>query len=188
MILRTTHPDQVTKRRLYSGEVLTLWADGDLTDTSSFRVAGWSLPRSVDGKRQALAAGWLLMGEAEIFELDELPALIKAAKWGAKRDAIPGDVRAKASEILRRAAAPVPSWEVTEADSRGATVARQWRPSRLSPWGRYGVIDDRRMREGRYLLAPLVGPDTIGRGLHFRRLGDLLDFMAEPGNQPRLAC
>lgn len=180
-------PEKMARRALFTGEEVVLWSDGSLSHSFGFYVEGSPRPRTDKGRQVAVDAGWLVLGECSLYELDELPVLIEAALWAAKRDRLPGTVRERFATIQQRRGWMTPEWAVIQEDACGRAVVRCWTPHRLSPWAGFGVLDDTRAIGGRYTLSAIIrGSSTLAPGgLQFRRLSDLLDFMAAEENRPR---
>lgn len=131
-------------------------------------------PRSAEGLALALRAGWLLMGEVELYDACELGELYAAAKRVAARGGLPGDLRA---EMTQSAAPAIPlRWTVLSADRdgkptcRAATLPRlRWPATQV--WHERGVYEvlyeqcgalhssGRRFTSQRDLFAFLLSPD-----------------------------
>lgn len=83
------------------------------------------------------------MGDIELYNDDEVPALIAAARWTAKRSGDPGMMRLRLHQSQR----VVPVWTTVEADRDGTPKVQVWRLPRLrwpglSVWreaGKYSV-------------------------------------------------
>jgi hypothetical protein len=108
-------------------------------------------PEQVDA---ALAAGWLVMGDAELYSAEELPGLVRAARWAVARGL-------GAPEMRRRFARPAPlapAWTVLATDRDGRPTLRCWRLPRLvwpglAVWaerGRYSIMSELPGRCGTY--------------------------------------
>jgi hypothetical protein len=123
---------EIARRRTFDNIGVILWSDGTLT---SFVGAITGLPYR-QSARVTLRAGWLLMGEAELWNYDELATLYKACVWAAARDGLPGSVRA----FLSKPAPLKPNWTVTATDNRNAPTERVWRLPRLR-WPGLAVWD-----------------------------------------------
>lgn len=180
-------PEQMARRTLFTGEDIILWSDGSISRPFGFYVEGSPRPRTNQGKEIAVDAGWLVIGDCEIYDLDELPMLIEAAMWTVRRDRLPGTMRRRFAELKKRRGWPQPEWTSIQEDACGRVVVRCWMPHRLSAWGGFGVIDDTRAVGGRSTLARITpGTSTLEpAGLQFGRLADLLNFMADTSNQPQ---
>lgn len=158
------------------GHTVILWDDGLITGLLGFKIPGvpW---------RRDLETGFRFMGEVCLFDTDELGALYKAARRGG----LPGDVRARAHQILNPP--PKPTWEVTSANRDGRPTERFWRLPRLL-YGGLVVWDHCGHRRGpRYSVWKI---DRSGvctpTGCAFRTLRDLgayLESVALLANQAR---
>lgn len=124
-----TSAHEVSNRKTADGTGVVLWSDGAVTGRMGLKLPGVPMvrPRTETGASVALAAGWLLMGEIGLYDLDEVPGLYGACRWAATRNGTPGDVRARANRRppLR------PSWVVVQADRDGTPTERVWRLPRL---------------------------------------------------------
>lgn len=120
------------RRRTSDGVRVVLWNDGAVSGPLGYRLPGVpvSSPRTDDGRRVALAAGWLLAGEVALYDAEELGALYAACRWVAERGLLPGDVRARFAATQRPG--PLrPIWEVVRADRDGRPTVRAWRLPRV---------------------------------------------------------
>jgi hypothetical protein len=138
----------IARRTTSDGKIVTLWSDGDLTFALGRGIPGLRFPRSALGLR----AGWLVMGEVELYDASEVALLAKAALGSAKRGELPGELRARifrsksqeaAAEIGRGGKALVslglapkrmglvPKWMTLETDRNGKPTLRVWKLPRL---------------------------------------------------------
>lgn len=172
-------PHRIARRTLADGTALELWSDGSLCRPLGFVVKGSARPRTARARREALAAGWLVLGECCLVDSGELAELIAAARWAAKRDGLPGTVRRRLADQRRKSRRPAPAWTVTEADRSGKPRERQWILPRLGPWAGHAVLDVANPgARGRFVLCALDGR-TARPLIDFRRLSDLLDHLAD---------
>jgi hypothetical protein len=181
------HPHVIAERRTLDGHGVELWSDGAILTPFGQRVRGVPMrrPRSPESQRLALRAGALFMGEACITSDDDLGAPYAACVSVAKRDGLPGDVRAemRAAEAVPPLALK-PSWTVVSADSRGCPTERVWTLPRLrwpgmvvfdfcggpgSARGRYRLFERRRSIG----VGGRPGDALHDTGFAFRRLSDL---------------
>lgn len=157
----------IAARRTADDRTIKLWNDGSIAGALGAVVRGCARPRTAAARSLALAAGWLVMGEAELYDFAELPALIAAARAVVARHplAVPGDLRAELSRRAQRQARPCPTWEHPHPG------VRTWAFSRLSPlaglviWherGRYSVL----RRERRAAAGVRGGEVLIDTGAH----------------------
>lgn len=134
----------IARRTTSDGKIVTLWSDGDLTFALGRGIPGLRFPRSALG----LKAGWLVMGEVELYDASEVAPLAKAALESAKRGELPGELRARLrskveKQILRslrqdspekgerRGLGLTPIWAVLETDRDGKPTLRVWKLPRL---------------------------------------------------------
>ena len=130
----------IARRTTFDSKVVTLWSDGDLTFALGRGIPGLRFPRSALGLR----AGWLVMGEVELYDASEVAMLAKAALESAKRGELPGELRARLRSKIRkerqsgkaesgkvRGLGLVPKWTVLEADRDGRPTLRVWKLPRL---------------------------------------------------------
>ena len=130
----------IARRTTFDSKVVTLWSDGDLTFALGRGIPGLRFPRSALGLR----AGWLVMGEVELYDASEVAMLAKAALESAKRGELPGELRARLRSKIRkerqsgeaesgksRGLGLVPIWAVLETDRDGKPTLRVWKLPRL---------------------------------------------------------
>ena len=152
----------IARRDTFDGKRVYLWSDGSLTWALGYAIRGSANPRTPAQIDAALRAGWLVLGEVEIVESDDVPRLIEAARWAADRSGMPGDVRSRF-----HARAPMrPQWTVLQTDRNSRPTLRAWVFHRLSGlagmaiWnegGRYQVMN-RCPGRGRDTYAPAGSP------------------------------
>lgn len=162
--------DWIATRKTASGSIIHLWPDGEITWALGLCIEGSPHPRTDAARDLALRAGWLVMGEVELYDDDEVTALIRAARWAAARGLGPGGMRARlhAPVTLR------PIWETLGADRSGRPTLRVWRLPRLrwpglAVWherGRYSVMREIQ-RSGTY--APT--------GVELRTLAEVTEYL-----------
>lgn len=145
----------IARRVTHDGVAVCLWDDGALTGALGPRLRG--LPMGGRASAIEMRAGWLLMGDVGIYDAGELGRLYRAALWAAKRDGLPGAMRARFAEP----GLPELVWEVESADSRGTTTERRCTLPRVVWPGSYTIIDEVN-RKPRYGLWRLVYGTTIG--------------------------
>lgn len=154
----------IARRKTADDKVVALWNDGSLTWGSWNVIKGSPHARTDAQIREALAAGWLVMGEIELYDADDVPRLIDVARKVAHRGGLPGDVRRE----FAKGRPLKPHWQVQEADRDGRPTVRVWRLPRLSHPGLV-IWDEVRGSHGeRYR----VMTEIIERG---RRTGTLAD-------------
>jgi hypothetical protein len=121
-------PEIIARRRTSDGKSVLLWNDGTLTWGMYDAIKGSPRVRTDAQIREALDAGWLVMGEIELYEADEVPRLIEAARKVARRGGAVGDLRREFAKD-----APLrPHWVVQETDREGRPTVRVWRLPRMS--------------------------------------------------------
>jgi hypothetical protein len=135
-----TKRHSIASRRTSDGVAVVLWSDGSMTgNLGALPGLPAVRPRS---SAEALRAGWLLLGEVELYERGELADLYAACRWTAQRDGLPGTVRAR----LHRAPRLNPAWTLIETDRDGRPVERFWRLPRmrwpgLAVWNRVNTTE-----------------------------------------------
>lgn len=121
----------VARRSTADGKSVLLWSHGHLTWRFGEYVRGSAHPRTATQVAAALAAGWLLLGDVELWEAEEVPTLAAAARQVAARSGLPGDLRKRMAELLEPAG-PVPHWTTYQTDRDGKPTVRVWRLPRLT--------------------------------------------------------
>lgn len=158
----------IASRRTAQGHTVLLWPDGEITWRLGTYIKGSPRARGPEQVARALVAGWLVMGDVELYDDDEVPALVAAARWAAERDGLPGTMRAR----LRDAERPVlrPHWVTLEADRDGRPRLQVWRLPRLA-WPGLAVWRE----NGRYELVSQIGrtDSYSSTGIAFRNLREL---------------
>lgn len=88
----------IARRRTADGRDVHLHAGGALTGAMGYALPGVPVarPRTLEALRRDLAAGWLVVGEAALYDAAELGLLYATARRlvAARLDATPGDLRA----------------------------------------------------------------------------------------------
>ena len=174
-----TKAEVLIRGKTADGKNVAFWSDASVTSGMGYQLPGVPLPRRAT--REALAAGWLFMGEVSLWDLDELHALYKAAKWAAKRGGRPGDVRARASKLLDPKPLKLkPVWTVTSADQKGRPTERTWRLPRIM-WPGLAVYDHVNMgstRGGRYEVFNCDRHNVCtSTGVAFKNLAGLTKYL-----------
>lgn len=180
------HPHEVAQRFTADGILVYLWSDGPVTAALGYRLLGVPLrrPRTPEGQRLALRAGWLFLGEVGIHDAADLGPVYEAAEHAARVDGLPGTLR----RYLHREHRTVLSWTVLHADRDGRPTERVARLPRLR-WPHLVVWDHcggPGSSGGRYhLMERLRGrrdQDTvIATGFKFHRLEDLWKHLDTQG-------
>ena len=118
----------IARRKTSDDKTVSLWNDGSLTWGAWNVIKGSPSPRTDAQIREALDAGWLVMGEIELYDADDVPRLIEVARKVARRGVSAGDLRREFAKD-----APLkPKWQVQETDRQGRPTVRVWRLPRLS--------------------------------------------------------
>jgi hypothetical protein len=147
----------IARRTTFDGKHVCLWSDGSLTWAFGHAIKGSAFPRTAEQTERALRAGWLVIGEVEIHNADDVSDLVAAARFVAERSGLPGDVRARLA-AMREPKGPAPVWNVLASDRDGRPTLRVWRLPRLG-WPGLAVWHER----GRYEVMralPGRGADT----------------------------
>jgi hypothetical protein len=100
----------------------------------------------------ALHAGWLVLGDVELYDAAEVPKLIAVARKTAAQGGVPGEMRTALAKAESREDRLTPMWTTIEADRAGNPLVRVWKLPRLL-YGGLSVWDERRGRgasRGRY--------------------------------------
>ncbi len=166
----------IATRKTAQGSIIHLWDDGAITWAMGRYIDGSSHARTPEQIALARAAGWLVLGDVELYDDSEVPALIAAARWVAARGGEPGDVR----DRLHRPTALRPQWTVIEADRDGNPRVRCWKLPRLR-WPGLSVWSD----GGRYSLwREMARTGTYSRtGIEFTNLADLSRHLLSEARQ-----
>ena len=179
-------PHRIAARRTADDRPVELWSTGTVTGAMGFGLDGvlFARPRSPESREVALTAGWLLMGEVECYDRDELPALYAACRKVAAKGGRPGDVRAA---MAVEAAPRIPiRWEVLQADRDGKATCRVGHLPRLMFAGT-AIWHERGFYEVMYeYTGAVVGSRSRsswhGSGITFTSQRELLRFLAS--NRP----
>ena len=158
----------IARRSTADGKHVLLWSDGSLTWALGHAIKGSAFPRTREQSERALRAGWLLLGDVELYDSNEIPTLVKAARWAADRDGLPGTMRARFA-ALTTPKGPKPVWTVLQTDRDGKPTLRVWRLPRLiwpglAVWherGKYEIMYDAR-RDGTYEPTGFSSPTLAG--------------------------
>lgn len=162
---KTPTPEVIAQRKTADDKAVSLWNDGSLTwGRMGTVIKGSPHARTDEQIRAALAAGWLVMGEIELYDSDDVPRLIEVARKVARRNGLPGDVRREFAKgcPLR------PHWQVQETDRDGRPTVRVWRLPRITHPGLVIWDEVRGSHGARYR----VMTEILERG---RRSGTLAD-------------
>lgn len=152
-----TKPHVIKRRSTADGKHVLLWDDGTLTWALGYAIRGAARPKTPAQIDIARRAGWLVLGEVELYNADAVSDLVAAARWTAERGGLPGDMRRRYAEITAPKS-PSPVWSVLSADRDGKPTLRVWRLPRLgwaglAVWherGRYEVMREVRRGTGTY--------------------------------------
>lgn len=125
------HPHKIARRVTADGIAVEVWSDGAVVGRWGFKLPGVPIvrPRTPAALSIALTAAWLLAGEVEAHDLDEVGDLYGACRRAAKHGGRPGDVRAHLADARRPKITPV--WTVVSTDRDGHPTERFWRLPRL---------------------------------------------------------
>jgi len=162
----------IATRKTAQDTIVHLWPDGSLTWAMGRYIEGSPNARTPEQIRKALAAGWLVLGEVEIYDDDEVPALIKAARWAADRGSSPAEMRKRLHE--RKPMKPV--WTVIETDRDGKPRVRVWKLPRIG-WSGLAVWKD----GGTYSVWTEIQRSGTYEptGVEFTNLRDLTKYLDE---------
>jgi hypothetical protein len=175
----------LARGKTYDDKVVLLWSDGSLTWALGNVIKGSPNARTAAGIQEAVAAGWLVMGEVSIYNADEITRLIEVARKVARKGGNPGDVRS----AFAKQAPLKPHWTTLEADRAGKPLVRVWRLPRMSHPG-IAVWDTlRNASRGRYEVMTEVHAGGLGQrssggtyettGVRFHDLDKLSQYLRE---------
>lgn len=167
----------IARRKTYDDKAIALWSDGSLTWGGIGRtIDGSPNAKTPAAKEAALKAGWLVIGEVEVYDAEDVPRLIKAARKVAAKNGLPGDLR---REFWKDA--PLrPHWETYQTDRNGKPTIRTWRLPRVSHPGL--VVWDRVTGAKRYEVMHMLGrgSSTLATtGVRFDTLPELATYLRE---------
>jgi hypothetical protein len=131
----------IARRKTMDGELVKLWNNGSIT-TSGFNVVVGQPARTQAQFELYLTAGWLLMGEVEVYDKSEIRSLLEAARWAAKRNLGPGGMRKRLAQQQQVTLKPI--WTTLQADRDGRPTLQCWVLPRLrwpglSVWREHGI-------------------------------------------------
>lgn len=79
------HSDHKVARRLTAdGKTVVLWSDGQVTGAFN-AIRGIGRARTRTARRLNLRAGWLVFADVELYDFDEVPGLVRAARQGVRQ-------------------------------------------------------------------------------------------------------
>lgn len=159
----------IATRKTADDIVVQLWSDGAIT-TGMGTVVGQEA-RSEEKLSLYLAAGWLVMGEVELYDASEVKRLLLAARWTAERGLDPGAMR----ERLHQKVTLKPIWTTLEADRAGKPTLQCWVLPRLR-WPGLAVFREK----GAYSICQEVGHRSgtySPTGFEFSNLRQLTDHL-----------
>lgn len=164
---------------------MILWDDGELTWALGYSIQGSARPRTPQQAEAARRAGWLVLGEVSLYTAQEVPDLIRAARWVAERSGLPGDVRRRYRDITAPKGLRA-EWTVIRADRDGRATVRVWRLPRLMwpgliVWherGQYSILRETQRGTEAY-------EDTGFRASTIREIHRLLPLLRETSPMPQ---
>lgn len=134
----------IMRRQTADGFEVCLWENGAVTGAMGIGLPRVPLarPKTPEAVTRSMAIGVLMVGDVELYDAAELPALYNAAKRAAAKDGLPGTMRRLFRERQARAEVFLVEfqWHVSMADSRGVTTERWARLPRLR-WPGLVVFD-----------------------------------------------
>ena len=136
----------IARRSTADGKHVLLWNDGMLTWALGYAIRGAARPRTAEQSAAALRAGWLVLGEVELYDSGDVSDLVTAARWVAARHGTPGDLRRRYA-AMTAPRGPSPTWTVISTDRDGAPTVRAWRLPRLGGWDGLAVWHERGVYE-----------------------------------------
>jgi hypothetical protein len=175
----------LARRKTADAKDVVLWSDGSLTwGRMGTVIKGSAHARTPAQIRDALAAGWLALGDVELYDAAEVPKLMAAARKVAARGGTPGDLRSAFGASASREERLTPIWTTLETDRAGNPTLRIWKLPRLL-YGNLAVWDDRRgpraSSMGRYQVMSEMGRSGTYApiGVQFHTLHDLSAYLHE---------
>jgi hypothetical protein len=178
----------IARRKTADDKVVLLWSDGSLTWALGNVIKGSAHARTPGQVQEARSAGWLVMGEVELYDADEVPRLIEVARKAARRRgeaALPGNVRG----AFAKPASLKPHWTTLETDRAGKPTIRVWRLPRLTHPGVAIWDTSRNAGRGRYEVMTEVRAGGLGQrsgggtyaptGVRFHDLDKLSQYLRE---------
>lgn len=168
----------IARRKTYDDKAIALWSDGSLTWGGIGRtIEGSPNAKTPAAREAALKAGWLVLGEVEVYDAEDVPRLIKAARKVAAKNGLPGDLRREFwKDVPLR-----PHWETYQTDRDGKPTIRTWRLPRMSHPGL--VVWDRVTGAKRYEVMHTLsgrGSSTLATtGVRFDTLPELAKYLRE---------
>jgi len=76
----------IAQRRTFDGKFIYLWSDGMVTFALGQHIRGVGVARSAIQIKRDVEAGWLVMGDAELYEADEIARLVKSARRAVRQN------------------------------------------------------------------------------------------------------
>lgn len=175
----------IARRTTSDGKAIELWSDGSLTSALGRAIKGAPFNPKPSAQQQALAVGWLVIGDASLYDLSEIGKLAASAKYAVEHGGQPVTMRAHFGKRTDRKALS-PNFVVTETDRDGKPVTRVWKLPRIGPWSGTAVWDhvSRGGARGRYEIFERISGETYKTtGVSFGSQSELLKWMAN--NTPR---
>lgn len=175
----------IARRTTYDGKQVELWSDGSLTSGLGRAIKGAPFNPKPARREESLAIGWLVLGDAGIYDMSEIGRLVASARYALAHGGQPGTMREHFGRGEDRKAL-TPKFVVTETDRDGNPVTRVWKLPRIGPWAGTAVWDHVSRGRGRqrYEVFHRVSGETYATsGMGFASQGELLKWMAK--NTPR---
>lgn len=142
-------PEVIAKRQSADHVTIKLWSDGSVTTGMNIIIGQGARTQKALG--WYLAAGWLAMGDVELYDSSEIRDLLLAARWAAERGLGPDEMRTH----LHQKPNLKPIWTVLQADRDGKPTLKCWVLPRLR-WPGLAVFHER----GTYQLCQEIGHKT----------------------------
>lgn len=164
----------IARKKTADGKSIQLHDDGLVTGAFGFKLKGIGKSRSPEGRELDRQAGWIVMGDAGLYTLAEMPRVVKAARFAVRRQQVRAGFerplpvfRRLAATLLKTAstggiAGPAKAVTVRPAlgPSRlGAALGRHRWPSRI-PW-KVRATDARGKSADKEWMAPLGLQDVV---------------------------
>lgn len=82
----TREDHEIARRRTSDGKTIMFWSDGLVTRAMGFGIKGIGAARSAYETAKNVEAAWLVADEVELYDVDEVAALVKAARRAVRQN------------------------------------------------------------------------------------------------------
>jgi len=84
----THEAHEVARRRTADNKGVILWSDGLVTGAIGIGIKGIGAARSAYERAKDVEAGWLAIGEVELYDLAEVAGLVRAARRAVRQPSL----------------------------------------------------------------------------------------------------